>query len=326
MGATPSPPCCPIGARPDAAAIDAALGAGTETLSAIATRFEVAKSSLHKHRTLHLHAHGTAVNAAEREPERPAERQTKPSPSVNADGTRVNGVNTAGTRTSPFAVAAPGDDALTAPRKVVRAQLEAQAVDLRAAGKSLARIGEELGVDEETAADLVECALKRIRKGTDAKADKARALELHRLDLLLGTLWPRATDPKASGEPIVGGDGEIVGFGYSPAQDKAIERITKLLERRAKLMGLDAPTGPKTVINIGEDPRAKQWMVSVNAALDAEGAALGIPDLKIRVVARVREAMAGGKPTGAQVIDMTPRLQLAPKAPDGDRGPEGESA
>jgi hypothetical protein len=177
------------------------------------------------------------------------------------------------------------------------------ALDLRASGMSLVKIGEELGIDRETAADLIEKGLHRLRRGTDAKADKVRALEIHRIDLLLGSLWPRATDPKAAGEPITGEDGEIVGYGYSPAQDKAVERITKLLERRARLLGLDAPT--KHEIDIGTDPRVIEFVEMTVAVLHRHPEAL-----KDWIVAAKALRSGGGT---AQVIEAKAEPAMLPE-------------
>ena len=134
---------------------------------------------------------------------------------------------------SLYAVPNPGDDPPTAPRKVITALVERRCVDLRAAGKSYVDIAADVGISEDNAVDVVERVLLRTVKGTDARADAARALDVERIERLLAGVWERATSPGDASDP----EG-----GYSPSQDKAVERVTKLLERRAKLLGLDAPT------------------------------------------------------------------------------------
>ena len=68
----PERPCCLVGARPDIATVNAALRLvgqpGGESLSAVALRFGIAKSSLHKHRA---HAESSVHEDAERQAERP---------------------------------------------------------------------------------------------------------------------------------------------------------------------------------------------------------------------------------------------------------------
>ncbi len=137
------------------------------------------------------------------------------------------------THSSPYAVPNPGDDPPTAPRKVVTALVERRCIDLRAAGKPYTEIAVEVGISEDNAVDVVERVLLRTAKGTDAKADAARQLDVERLDRLVAGVWDRATGAASASDA----DGN-----YSPGQDRAVERVTKLLERRAKLLGLDAPT------------------------------------------------------------------------------------
>ncbi len=228
-GATP---CCSVGARADVEAIDAALRDG-QGLGTVAKRHgtpetPLTKPTLGRHRLKCLGIRG----------ETPGETPTE----TGADTSETRGKKSGETSRdggSRFNVPNPGDDPLTAPRKVVRASIEAQCVDLRARGKSYVEIADTLGIDEATATDAVERVLIRTRRGADAKADMARRLDLTRIDMLLGSLWDRATDPKMA-KVDVPADTESGVKAYD-GQDKAIDRVTKLLERRAKLLGLDAP-------------------------------------------------------------------------------------
>lgn len=92
-----------------------------------------------------------------------------------------------------------------------------KALELRKAGYSYHRIGEALGCTKSQAHRDVGAALKLTLQ---EPADDVRALEAERLDDLLRALWPDARN---------GNHG-------------AIDRALRIMERRAKLLGLDAPT------------------------------------------------------------------------------------
>lgn len=93
------------------------------------------------------------------------------------------------------------------------------AIDLRRAGYSYRAIGERLKVSHETARQDVESELERLAKLRDGKVEAERELELERLDMLMKALAPMAQ---------VGNPG-------------AVNSFLKCMERRAKLLGLDAP-------------------------------------------------------------------------------------
>lgn len=300
-------PCCTIGARPDAADIDAGLRRlgepGAESLNSLASRLSIAKSSLSRHRTgcLQLAAAGPGTGPS----------SVPPFQEQHGDSAEHSS-GTAKRRSPAMLVPNPGDDALTAPRKVVTAQLEARAVDLRAAGKPYTEIAAELGVAEATAVDLVERALIRIRKGTDSRADKARALDLVRIERMIAAIWGRATGAASADE-----DG-----GYDPSQDKAVERVTKLLERRAKMLGLDAPT---KVENIVQMPPVREFLDRVTAALQAARSASSADEAVDHVLA----AMIRGLPENRHAIDVHGEEVVSPEGSKAARtvvGPAPEEA
>ena len=68
-------------------------------------------------------------------------------------------------------------------------------------------------------------ALAEINRQVSESADELRTLEACRLNELLNALWVRA----------IGGD------------EKAIDRVLRIMERRARLLGLDAPTRTEAV-------------------------------------------------------------------------------
>jgi len=94
-----------------------------------------------------------------------------------------------------------------------------QALELRRAGLGYEAIGAQLGLGKSQAHRLVKRALEEARAQVTANADELRSEELSRLDGMLQGLWPRARK------------GEVT----------AVDRVLKIAERRAKLLGLDAP-------------------------------------------------------------------------------------
>lgn len=123
--------------------------------------------------------------------------------------------------------------------EVERTMLEDRAVQLRIAGKNYRQIAAELGSTPGACQSAVERVLIRTRGDADEKADLARAVEVQRCDALIASLWGRATNP-ACEIVAVPADNEA-GVRPYDGQDKAADRIVKVMERRAKLLGLDEP-------------------------------------------------------------------------------------
>ena len=95
---------------------------------------------------------------------------------------------------------------------------ELKVLDLRRAGFTFQRIAEEVGYATPSGAQR---ALERIMSRNIPQApEEFRWQELDRLDRMQVALWPRAMK----------GD------------DRAIGTIVRLMERRARLVGIDAPT------------------------------------------------------------------------------------
>lgn len=97
-------------------------------------------------------------------------------------------------------------------------QRQLKALDLRKQGFSYRAIGEKLDVDFTTAYKDVMKELARLAKERDGKVEELRELELERLDMLIKGLEPMAR---------VGNPG-------------AVNSYLKVMERRAKYLGLDA--------------------------------------------------------------------------------------
>lgn len=94
-----------------------------------------------------------------------------------------------------------------------------QALDYRKAGYSYRDIGARLDVSHEQVRRDIEAALAALVDDTKDSAGQLRQLELERLDMLTKALEPMAK---------VGNPG-------------AVNSFLRVMERRAKLLGLDAP-------------------------------------------------------------------------------------
>lgn len=107
----------------------------------------------------------------------------------------------------------------TASAKVQSLQRQAQAIELRRAGLGFAEIASRLGIGKSQAHRYVVAGMQEARDQINAQADELRAEEVSRLDAMLSGLWPAARKGGVA----------------------AVDRVVKIMERRAKLLGLDAP-------------------------------------------------------------------------------------
>lgn len=106
------------------------------------------------------------------------------------------------------------------PKAIVTLEREAQALELRKQGLTYGQIGDLLGISEMGAHKCVNRALNKFRTEMAEEAADVRQLELERLDALFAGVWMKAL----SGDPASMGS------------------ALKVMERRAKLLGLDAAT------------------------------------------------------------------------------------
>lgn len=117
-----------------------------------------------------------------------------------------------------------------APRAKARDRATARrktALDLRLQGLTFEAIGARLGVTRQAAHAAVTLELDALAAESRATAEKLRDLEVARLDAMLSALWP------------------AVKRGSQGAVDKAL----KVCARRARLLGLDAPTEIKADVD-----------------------------------------------------------------------------
>ncbi len=156
----------------------------------------------------------------------------------------------------------------TSPRRLEAIERQRKALELRRAGAQFDAIATQLGYASPGAAHVaVDSALKRTLQ---EPADAVRRLEVDRLDRLFLAWWPAALQ----------GDAE------------ACDRVLKIMARRAKLQGLDAPTKntltdgdgktlPLSFIMLGTNEKPNGDRPGVPAAVgsggEERGEGIGIP-------------------------------------------------
>lgn len=110
---------------------------------------------------------------------------------------------------------------IAAPEKVRAASKRLRAVELRKLGFTYQKIADQMGISRTAAHKLVTKALIDIRERTNESTEELRTLELIRLDEYQLRV---AQEIQKSGKPL-----------------PAIDRALRIMERRAKILGLDAP-------------------------------------------------------------------------------------
>jgi len=124
------------------------------------------------------------------------------------------------------------------------AERQQQALDLRIAGATYRQIGQQLGVSVKTAYNDVDAALEELAVLRRGKAEKLQEIELDRCEKLTIGLWPKVRQGDA----------------------QAVRAVVAVMDRRAKLLGLDTPTkhevggaggGPliveRVIVRVGDD-------------------------------------------------------------------------
>ena len=107
----------------------------------------------------------------------------------------------------------------TSATRIRAAERRTRALELRKAGKTFRQIGQEMGISEQRAHRIVTQELQRLNAKRAEQAAEVIRLEMERLDTLLAGVWPEAKS------------------GEGPAVDRALA----IMNRRSRLVGLDAP-------------------------------------------------------------------------------------
>jgi len=106
---------------------------------------------------------------------------------------------------------------MTSENRLTAVERQRRALELRISGATYVEIADALGYGGPSSAHkAVKTAL---RKTLQEPADDLREIEVARMDVMLQSLWPKVLAGSA----------------------RSVEVAIKVLERRAKLLGLDAP-------------------------------------------------------------------------------------
>jgi hypothetical protein len=138
-----------------------------------------------------------------------------------------------------------GIQARSSARSIREAQRRAEMMRLRAEGLTLAQIGEQMGITADAVQGVIDRALRSMVK---APADELRALELARCDELMTEAMAIVRAPMQtvrSGDPVQDPEScAVVVEVVADAAPKlaAINTVLRVMERRARLLGLDMPT------------------------------------------------------------------------------------
>jgi hypothetical protein len=160
-----------------------------------------------------------------------------------------------------------------APKVTVR-ERERQAVALHLAGKKFDEIAEVVGYTNRGTA--YETVMRALRRETVADIEEIRNVEVARIDAMLESIWPLAIeDPEWVRQfadakqvvPLHDDEGrEVVFIIPSDAKLEAIAKIIRLMERRARYLGLDHADGLAerlTQLREQESELMVQFMTSV---------------------------------------------------------------
>ena len=161
-----------------------------------------------------------------------------------------------------------GPKAATSATSIRQAERRAEILKLRLDGHTLQAIGDRLGIRADSVHDIITRALRDMTK---EPAGQLLDLELARLDSLyveamnvLRSFTPLLHNGKIVQIPVINRDGEIVKDPETGhpltciAEDKAarlasIAAAVRVMERRAKLTGLDAPSRMQADFNVTND-------------------------------------------------------------------------
>lgn len=138
-----------------------------------------------------------------------------------------------------------------APDRVIAAERRVKALELRKLGFTYRKIGDQLGVTEAAAHKMVTKSLRELNEKSAESASEVLRLELERLDE-----WTlRVAQEIKSGRTLA-----------------AIDRGIRIQARRARLLGLDAPT--KVKFSELTDPWFEAMKAAVQAGDDSATAAM----------------------------------------------------
>ena len=181
----------------------------------------------------------------------------------------------------------------TSIRRLQAVERAKQALELRKGGASFPEIARALGYSGPAGA--YQAVMSALRKTLKEPAEEVRTLEVARLDAMLLALWPQVRQ------------------GNQGAIDKAL----KVEERRAKLLGLDAPAKIAPTDPAGEREYAIGLERRLQGLTDGQAAA-AIELLEgICASAPASDQADGGEAPGPTVVDRSEPM-------DQDQGPAAD--
>ncbi|MEM0953315.1 MAG: hypothetical protein AAGI24_04165 [Pseudomonadota bacterium] len=132
-------------------------------------------------------------------------------------------------------------------RAAAAADRRLQALEMRKMGMTYDAIAKQLEITPSAAHKAVRKALEQVQRLSDETAEELRAIELERLNRMQTGLWQKATSGSA----------------------QAVDKVLKIMERRSKLLGLDAPTKIAKTDTAGQDIPERTPADMSNDELDA---------------------------------------------------------
>jgi hypothetical protein len=168
---------------------------------------------------------------------------------------------------------------------------QAEAVRLKVAGHSYDEIARMLGYADHTG------ARGAVRAGLNARLDSAgveevRQVESERLDRIQLTYWQRAV-----GETFKDRNGDDVSVVADP---EYAELVLKVMDRRARLLGLNAP------VKIGGDPN-NPFRLEVDVNIDLDFRSLSTDELRALLAIATKLALTAE--AQAQLPDPDPTME-----------------
>jgi len=175
-----------------------------------------------------------------------------------------------------------------APTAIATEEKMQMALELRKGGATYLQIGQQIGCTKKYAWDLIQRGLARMRDETAESAKELRQIELLRLEAMHLALWPQK--------------GKV----------KEATVLLHIAERRARLLGLDAPLRLRPDMGDPDDPGASGFAPPQTAE-----------EAQARIEQLLREAMrpAAMLEAEAEIIDEDDDEDQEQAAADGDQTP-----
>lgn len=163
-----------------------------------------------------------------------------------------------------------GPKAITSAKSIREAERRAEIIQMRLDGRNLQEIGDHMGISAVSVHNVITRALASMTK---EPAQELRGLELARLDSLyaeamnvLRSFTPLLHNGRVVHIPVIDRNGEVAkdpGTGQPLtciAEDKAarlaaIAAAVRVMERRSRLLGLDAPSRMQADFNVTTDEK-----------------------------------------------------------------------